>query len=281
MHGSYGGMEPGATDRQEFAFALAETAAPAKRPSMPVTGQTLSYSTEAVPHLSVVVPAYNEEQRLKESLPVILDYLKAQSYTWELLVVDDGSTDGTSRVAEELSRDCPCRVLRNEPNRGKGYSIKRGMLEARGRYRLFSDADLSTPINELEKFWAPIEQGFDVVIGSRAVEGSQLEVRQAFYRELMGRVFNLLVRVMLVGGVRDTQCGFKLFTERAAEKVFHEQSLAGFAFDVEVLVLARRHGFGIREVPVRWINSPATKVSALRDSTRMFADLLRIKLRSR
>lgn len=235
----------------------------------------------APPYLSVIIPAYNEELRLAESLPVVLDYLRAQSYTWEVLVVDDGSRDGTSRVAEEIGQGSACRVIRNEPNRGKGYSIRRGMLEARGQYRLFSDADLSTPIEELEKFWPQVEAGYDVVIGSRAVEGSQLVVRQAFYRELMGRVFNLLVRVMLVGGIRDTQCGFKLFTARAAEKVFREQSLEGFAFDVEILVLARRHGFRIREVPVRWINSPATKVSALRDSVRMFADLVRIRLRTR
>lgn len=230
------------------------------------------------PHLSVIVPAYNEEQRLAESLPVIISYLSRQLYTWEILVVDDGSRDATSRVAQEIAGECNCRVIRNEPNRGKGYSIKRGMLEARGSYRLFSDADLSTPIEELEKFWPEVEAGSDVVIGSRAVRGAQLEVRQAFYRELMGRVFNTLVQLMLVGGIRDTQCGFKLFSERAAEKIFPEQSLQGFAFDVELLVLARRYGFMIKEVPVRWINSPATKVSALRDSTRMFADLLRLKL---
>lgn len=234
---------------------------------------------EAPPRLSVIVPAYNEEERLKESLPKILTYLDAQNYSYEVVVVDDGSADGTSKVAGEIGGHRPVRVLRNEPNSGKGYSIKRGMMEARGEYRLFSDADLSTPIEELGKFWPLAGDGNDVVIGSRALPDSVLEVRQAFYRELMGRAFNLIVQTLLVGGIRDTQCGFKMFSARAAEKIFPLQTLAGFSFDVELLVLARKHGFKIAEVPVRWINSPASKVSAWRDSTRMFADLIRLKFR--
>lgn len=231
------------------------------------------------PHLSVIIPAYNEEARLPATLPVIFGYLAAQPYTWEVLVVDDGSADRTAEVARELGAAHGVRVLRNEPNRGKGFSIRRAMLEARGEWRLFSDADLSTPIDELGKFWPATDKGAAVVIGSRAVAGAQLEVRQPFYREWMGRVFNLIVRLLVLGGIRDTQCGFKLFRADAAEAVFPRQQLDGFAFDVELLVLARRAGFVIREVPVRWINSPATKVSALRDSVRMFADLLRIRFR--
>ena len=232
-----------------------------------------------VPHLSVVVPAYNEELRLRESLPAIIAYLSAQSYGWEILVVDDGSSDNTGVVAAELGRGHPLRVLRNEPNAGKGASIRRGMMEARGRYRLFSDADLSTPVAELEKFWPAVADGCDVVIGSRALPESKLEVRQAAYREMMGRIFNVLVRVLLVRGIHDTQCGFKLFSEKAARDVFPKQKLRGFAFDVELLMLAQRAGMKIREVPVRWINSPASKVSALRDSTRMFLDLLALRFR--
>lgn len=229
--------------------------------------------------LSVIIPAYNEELRLAESLPKVFEYLRRREYAWEVLVVDDGSSDRTSEVARELSRGYPCRVLRNEPNRGKGYSIRRGMLEAHGRYRLFSDADQSTPIEEMEKFWPYLEQGYAVVIGSRALEGSRLEVRQKRYREMMGRVFNFLVRMLLLRGIHDTQCGFKAFSAEAAQVVFHEQQLHGFSFDVELLMLASKRGFRIKEVPVRWINSPASKVSAWRDSTRMFWDLLKLKLR--
>lgn len=231
--------------------------------------------------LSVIVPAYNEEKRLADSLPRILDYLRKQPYSWEIVVVDDGSSDATSEVANRLGADCACTVLRNEPNRGKGLSIKRGMQAARGAYRLFSDADLSTPIEELEKFWPRVQQGFDVVIGSRALKESQLVVRQKPYREMMGRVFNLLVRMLLVPSIHDTQCGFKLFSAAAAQAVFPRQTLDGFAFDVELLLLARKNGFRVAEVPVRWINSPASKVSALSDSARMFMDLLRLKFRSR
>lgn len=231
------------------------------------------------PYLSVIVPAYNEEVRLAESLPRIFEYLAAQPYTSEIIVVDDGSSDRTSELATRLGAGHNCRVLRNEPNRGKGYSIRRGMLEARGQYRVFSDADLSTPIEEIEKFWPFVNDGYAVVIGSRAVAGSDLVVRQRFYRELMGRTFNLFVQLLLVGGIRDTQCGFKLFSAEAAKAVFPRQTLTGFSFDVELLVLARKLGFQIKEAPVRWINSPASKVSAWRDSTRMFYDLLCLKFR--
>ena len=155
------------------------------------------------------------------------------------------------------------------------------MTEARGDYRLFTDADLSTPIEEIEKFWPMAAAGADVVIGSRALPDSHLEVRQHFYREFMGRCFNFFVRALLLPGILDTQCGFKMFSRAAAEAVFPRQTLDGFSFDVELLLLARRAGFVVREVPVRWINSPASKVSALSDSTRMFLDLLRLRFRGR
>jgi dolichyl-phosphate beta-glucosyltransferase len=241
---------------------------------------TTPHATEPapVPRLSVVVPAYNEEQRLGATLERIIGYLAGRDYAWEIIVVDDGSSDSTGAVALRLGAGHALRVLRNEPNQGKGASIRRGMMEARGRFRLFSDADLSTPVEEIEKFWPRFEAGCGVVIGSRAAEGAQLEVRQAWYREMMGRTFNLIVRALLVRGIRDTQCGFKAFTAEAADAVFPNQRLKGFAFDVEAILLARRAGFRVEEVPVRWINSPASKVSALRDSARMFADLLRLKL---
>lgn len=232
--------------------------------------------------LSLVIPAYNEEQRLRASLPSVLEYLSKQPYTWEVIVVDDGSRDQTSEVARELAAGREnVRVLRNEPNRGKGYSIRRGMLEARGAFRLFSDADFSTPIEEIEKFWKAVEEGYDVVIGSRGLEESQLIVRQNIFRETMGRIFNFIVRLLLIPGIHDTQCGFKMFSARAAETVFPQQTLDGFSFDVEILYLALRAGFRVKEVPIRWINSPATKVSPLRDATKMFIDVLKIRFRRR
>lgn len=213
-------------------------------------------------HLSVVVPAYNEEVRLGQTLPVMISYLEKQPFTWELLVVDDGSRDRTSEIVLEYNHP-NCRVIKNRPNRGKGYSIRRGMLEARGEWRLFSDADLSTPLEELDKFWKYTEEGYDVVIGSRATQESDLAVRQPKSREFIGRVFNTTVQTFLVPGLSDTQCGFKLFSAKAATAVFLKQTLDGFAFDVEVLMLAHKQGFKIREVGVKWINDPRSKVSTL------------------
>lgn len=232
------------------------------------------------PRLSVVIPAFNEEKRLGGTVARVLEYLAAQPYTWELLVVDDGSGDATGDVARAAAGGHPVRVLRNEPNRGKGYSIRRGMLEARGRYRLFSDADLSTPIEELDAFWPFFDQGFAVVIGSRAMEGSRLEVRQSSLREAMGRLYNACVRLLLVDGIRDTQCGFKMFTAEAADAVFPAQTMHGFSFDVEIIMLAQRAGFRVREQPVRWINAPGSKVSPWNGAL-AFLDLLALKLRRR
>ena len=232
----------------------------------------------AVPRLSVVIPAYNEEVRLARTLPVILAYLAARDYAWEVLIVDDGSRDGTARVAAELGAGHPVRIIRNEPNRGKGYSIRRGMLEARGAHRLFSDADLSTPIEELDGFWKHIAAGAAVVIGSRDMPGSNLERPQPLARELAGRAFNLAVRALVLPGVTDTQCGFKLFKADAAEAVFSRQRLDGYAFDVEALALAQRHGFAVVEAPVRWIDAPGSKVSMARGA-RAFFDLLPLALR--
>ena len=232
------------------------------------------------PHLSVVIPAYNEEKRLGATLARVIAYLEAQPYGWELLVVDDGSSDATAAVAEAAGSggQRAVRVLRNSPNRGKGFSIRRGMLEARGKYRLFSDADLSTPIEELDRFWPFFDSGAAVVIGSRAMEESRLTVRQSPLREGVGRLFNSCVRCMLVPGIHDTQCGFKMFTAEAAEAVFVQQRMHGFSFDVEALMLARRSGFEVREVPVTWTNAPGTKVSAWKGAT-AFWDLVVLKLR--
>lgn len=228
-------------------------------------------------HLTVVIPAYNEEQRLARSMPVILEYLRKHPYTWEVLVVDDGSRDRTSKVALSFD-ESRVRVVKNSPNRGKGYSIRRGMLEARGQWRLFSDADLSTPIEEIEKFWPYTEVGYSVVIGSRALPESDLEVRQSKCREFAGRVFNTAVQTFLVPGLCDTQCGFKLFSAEAAKAIFPRQTLHGFAFDVEILMLAHKLGFKIKEAPVRWVNDEGSKVSTL-SGIKGFVDLARLGMR--
>jgi dolichyl-phosphate beta-glucosyltransferase len=232
--------------------------------------------------LSVVVPAYNEELRLQLTLERIIAFLTDETYSWEILVINDGSTDETAKVAELVlaSIGDKGRVLHNPGNRGKGYSVRAGMLEAHGKWILMSDADLSTPIEEVSLLMKASEK-YDVVIGSRGLKESQLEERQPLYRETMGRIFNILVQIMALPGIRDSQCGFKLFRQDVAKAVFSRTTIDGFGFDVESLFLAQRLGFSIGEVPIRWVNHPASKVHAIRDSARMAADLVRIRLNHR
>jgi dolichyl-phosphate beta-glucosyltransferase len=214
-----------------------------------------------------VIPAYNEGRRLPPTLEKIARHLH------EIVVVDDGSQDDTASCAEAAG----ARVVRNDGNRGKGYSVRRGMLLAKGGRRLMTDADLSTPIEDLERLMAKMDEGYDVVIASRAMAGSNVEVRQPAFRESMGRLFNVCVRLLVLPGLSDTQCGFKLFTARAAEEAFGAARLDGFSFDVEALVVARRRGLRIAEVPVTWRNDEATRVDALKGAA-AFADLVRIRL---
>ena len=229
------------------------------------------------PELSLVIPAYNEEARLEPTLREAVAYFRATGCPAEIIVVDDGSRDRTSEVVIRLSWEFEeIRLIRLAANRGKGYAVRRGMLAARGARRLMTDADLSTPIEELDRLCARMDEGHDVVIGSRALPGSRIEVRQPWYRENMGRFFNLFVRALAVPGVTDTQCGFKLFSGAAARDVFSAARLDGFSFDVEVLFLARRKGYRIAEVPVIWRNDAATRVSLLRGFL-AFPDLLRIR----
>ena len=225
------------------------------------------------PALSVVIPAFNEAARLPPTLERVRAYLAASGMTHEIVVVDDGSTDGTARVAEAQGAT----VIRNEQNRGKGHATRRGMLAARGARRLMSDADLSTPIEELPRLMARLDEGYDVAIASRAVAGARIEVRQPAYREGMGRLFNLCVRTLAVPGIHDTQCGFKLFTAAAAEQSFGPARLDGFSFDVETLFVARKRGLRIAEVPVTWRNDAATRVGAA-SGFRAFLDLARIRV---
>ena len=224
--------------------------------------------------ISIIIPAYNEENRLGASLDKIRSYLAASDWEFsEILIVDDGSRDGTKEVA----RKAGVRVLENPGNRGKGYTVRHGMLEARGDWVLYSDADLSAPIEELEKLWAAVErEKAQVAIGSRAVDRSLVGVHQPRAREMMGRFFNLMMRVVTGLPFRDTQCGFKLFEGKTAREVFSRQQLEGFGFDVEVLFIARQQRYKAVEVPVRWDNVEGTKVS-LWLGAKAFVDPLKIR----
>jgi dolichyl-phosphate beta-glucosyltransferase len=236
---------------------------------------------DSAPELSIVIPAYNEEKRLPRALARIGEYLSAKRdvvESVEIVVVDDGSTDGTAAIAEEWSRRMPqLRLVSNGTNRGKGYSVRHGMLEAHGRVALFTDADLSSPIEELPKLLAAISAGNDVAIGSRAVDRSLIEVHQSSYRELAGIIFNGFVKLFTGLPFHDTQCGFKAFVVERARVVFEQQRIERFGFDPEILFLAKRHGLRAVEVPVRWAHDPATKVHVVRDSLLMFSDLIYIR----
>jgi dolichyl-phosphate beta-glucosyltransferase len=230
----------------------------------------------SAPRLSVVIPAFNEKARLPQTLRRIDEYLRGRQATFEIVVVDDGSRDGTADVARATLGDAVT-VLVNDRNRGKGYSVRRGMLAARGERRLMSDADLSTPIEELERLERKLGEGLDVVIASRSVPGANVEVHQPALREALGRLFNRVVRLLTLPGLRDTQCGFKLFSAEAAEEAFSRARLPGFSFDVEVLYIALRRGRRIAELPVTWRNDAATRVTLLRGMA-AFLDVVRIRV---
>jgi len=238
-------------------------------------------SPSCVPDLTIVIPAYNEEKRLPRALEKIRDYFSARPGaldSLEVIVVDDGSSDSTACIAQEWSQRMPnCRLVSNGANRGKGYSVRNGMLQARGRITLFTDADLSSPIEESEKLLAAIASGYDYAIGSRAIDRSLIAVRQARHRELAGIIFNGFVRLFTGLPFHDTQCGFKAFLREPSRIVFQQQRIEGFGFDPEILFLAKRHGLRGAEVPVRWAHDPATKVHVLRDSIGMFGELVVIR----
>jgi dolichyl-phosphate beta-glucosyltransferase len=225
--------------------------------------------------LSVVIPAFNEERRLPETLGRIQTYLDGRGVGYEVLVVDDGSRDATAAVARAGGRNVT--LLRHDDNRGKGHAVRAGMLAARGELRLMTDADLSTPIEELARLEDGLARGFDVAIGSRAVAGARIEVHQPAYREATGRLFNRLVQALLLPGLHDTQCGFKLWKGAAADSAFAACRLDGFSFDVEALYVARRRGLRILELPVVWRNDAATRVG-LGGGAFAFLDLARIRL---
>ncbi len=225
--------------------------------------------------LSLIIPAYNEAARIGRSLQAGLDYLASVPYSWEILVVDDGSSDDTAARVEEF-RDSGIRLIRLDRNRGKGAAVRRGMLEGTGERRVFTDADFSTPIEELAPMLAHLDE-HDIAIGSRAVDRSRVEVHQPWYRETMGKIFNLFVQTLAVPGIKDTQCGFKGFRGDVAEDVFSRAKSDGFSFDVEALYIARRLGYSIVEFPVRWINDDRSTVNPVTDSIRMFGELMKIR----
>ncbi len=231
----------------------------------------------AAPELSIIIPSFNEEQRLPASLEKIADYIRNKRPNTEVLVVDDGSTDRTAAVAESWRDRIPgLRVIPNGSNRGKGFSVRHGSLEAQGDVALFTDADLSAPIEEAEKLFAAL-QSCDMAIGSRAMDRKLIEVHESLFREFAGIVFNRIVRLILWLPFVDTQCGFKAFRRERCRIIFEQQTIERFGFDPELLYLARHHGLSIREVPVRWAHSPATKVSMMKDSVQMFADVFIIR----
>ncbi len=228
------------------------------------------------PYLSIIIPAYNEEQRLPDSLTSIMTFLKDQAYQAEVLVVDNGSQDRTSQIVEEFSAKHPNILLLREDRAGKGLAVRRGMLDAQGEYRFICDADLSMPIQEVNKFFPPSLENFDIAIASREVPGA-VRYNEPILRHWIGRMFNFLVQILAVPGFRDTQCGFKCFRSDVAEDLFAVQKLDGWTFDVEVLFIALRRGYKITEVPIHWYYHPASRVHVLRDSVNMFIDLFRIR----
>jgi dolichyl-phosphate beta-glucosyltransferase len=230
-------------------------------------------------HLSVIVPAYNEEKRLPKTLREIDEYLRKQNYDSEIIVVSDGSKDRTVEVSKNLMSEIKnLRVIEFKENRGKGFGVKEGMLAALGEYRLFTDADNSTPISQIEKIWTEFEKGADIVIGSRDIKGAILDPHQPLFRRLTGEVFKYL-RKIIVGlwEIEDSQCGFKCFTKRAAEDIFPKCKISRFAFDPEILLIGKKLGYKIKEIPIYWKNDLQSKVK-LKSMIKMLLDLFKIRL---
>lgn len=228
--------------------------------------------------ISIIIPAYNEEKRLPRYLARIFKYLAHNRNVVEVIVIDDGSTDGTSRAVNIMAEQHEQLVLHRIPrNRGKGNAVRTGMGLAKGNIRLFADADGATPIEEIERLLGQISQGADVAIGSRALHSYECTVNAKQHRKIIGSIFNLLVRLLTVKGLNDTQCGFKMFTARAADHTFPRQTIHRFGFDIELLYIARKAGFTIAEVPVNWSDVAGSKVSLVKDSIKMFLDLLAVR----
>ena len=227
---------------------------------------------------SIVIPAYNESERIRATLDKILVHIQEHGWDAEILVVDDGSTDTTAQIVQAYAAEHPLlRLLQNPGNRGKGYSVRNGMLHANGEMVLFSDADLSSPIEEADKLFVALAEGNDVAMGSRWMRTELQTQRQPLHRQLLGRIFNLILRVLLDLRFRDTQCGFKAFTRRASQVIFPLQHIERWGFDPEILFLARKFGLKVKEVPVKWAHREGTRINPLRDGIRMFSEVLKIR----
>jgi dolichyl-phosphate beta-glucosyltransferase len=230
------------------------------------------------PELSIIVPAFNEEARLSPTLRSYLAYCRGQYSSVELIVVDDGSLDGTSQLVEGLAAEFPeLRLIRLAQNQGKGFAVRSGVVNARGSLILFADADGATPISEVSRLEDAVRGGADIAIGSRALQESGVRVQARLHRRVIGRVFHRLVETLTVRDIKDTQCGFKLFRDSVAHDLFSRMRMRGFSFDVELLMMARQRGYRIAEVPVNWVHQPGSKVSLVTDSFRMARDLFVIR----
>jgi dolichyl-phosphate beta-glucosyltransferase len=227
---------------------------------------------------SIVIPAYNESARIRATLDKILAHIGERGWNAEVLIVNDGSSDDTAQIVQQYASQHPAlRLLENPGNRGKGYSVRNGMLHATGEWMLFSDADLSSPIEEADKLIAALAGGADVAIGSRWLRKELQTQPQPLYRQLYGRVFNLALRILLGLHFRDTQCGFKAFARRATDLIFPLQHIERWGFDPEILFLARKFGLKVEEVPVKWAHREGTRLNPLRDGLRMFLEILKIR----
>ena len=243
---------------------------------------TYDQRTATNPSYSIVIPAYNESARLGATLEKVLAFVHSQRWDAEVIVVNDGSRDDTAEIVRNFAaKDAALRLVENPGNRGKGYSVRNGMLNARGQIVIFSDADLSSPIEEAAKLVRTLEEGADVAIGSRWLRAETQTQRQPLYRQLFGRIFNLLLRLTLGLQFKDTQCGFKAFKQPAAQAIFPLQRIERWGFDPEILFLARKFGFKVQEVPVLWGHSGGTRIHPLTDGSRMFLEMLHVRWNDR
>lgn len=235
---------------------------------------------KATPYLSVIIPAYNEETRIGKTIEKTVKYLQEQEYAYELIIVDDGSSDNTIEVVKSFIKDNSASYLLSYPkNAGKGKAVRTGINASKGEFVLFMDADYSTPIEELEKAFAILEKGVDIAIGSRGVDPGAVVVKQPFYRRLGAKIFNSIAFAWLsLSELRDTQCGFKLFRGQVARKIFSVMKVDGYMFDVESLYLAKKRGHSIEEFPVKWVNDPSSKLRLFYDTARMIKHLAQIRL---
>ncbi len=233
--------------------------------------------------LSLIIPAFNEEKRIVRSLNAAIKYLSSKDFSFEIIVVDDGSGDNTIGIVNEYIESLESeyknniRIISLGANLGKGAAVRNGMLEAKGRFRVFSDADFSTPVYEIEKLLKYFSEGYDIVIGSRSIDRSMVKKHQPFYRETMGKIYNLFVQLFVFKGITDTQCGFKGFSDLATTQIFSLAKINGFSFDVELLYLSQKLGLKTKQVPVEWYNDERSTVNPITDSARMFYELLKIK----